>query len=161
MSTLNLSCPFPDNISPLSPNGFMFQIEQLPELTYFCQQITIPSISLPIVELATPFLAVPFKGSKLEYDTLTIQFLVDSEMKNYKAVHDWLTNGFPGYAETEKTFSDAFLHILTPSNDVVRSIQFIDIIPLSIEGLTFASTSSDVQYLVGSVTFRYTYYKFV
>jgi len=40
-------------------------------------------------------------------------------------------------------------------------LQFIDMFPITIESLMFASTNTDVQYLVGQATFRYGYYKFL
>ena len=48
------TCTLPENIIPLSPNGFMFSILKLPELSYFSQEVSVPSLSLPIVEVATP-----------------------------------------------------------------------------------------------------------
>ena len=55
MATTTITCPFPDNITPLSPNGFMFNITKLPNLSFFCQQVNIPGITLGAPEQATPF----------------------------------------------------------------------------------------------------------
>ena len=156
------TCPFPENINPLSPNGFMFQIEKLPDLTYFCQQITLPTVLMTPSEQSTPFTSVPFRGNQLEYGDLSVQFLVDSEMKNYKAVNNWLTEGFPeNTVPGTATYSDAFIHILGPSNQIIQTIQFTNLTPSSIEGITLSSTNTDVQYLVCNATFQYTYYKFI
>lgn len=161
MSTINLSCPFPENINPLSPNGFMFQIERLPEMKYFCQQAAIPGISLPTANMATPMVSIGFKGEQLEYDVLTVQFLIDSEMKNYRAINKWMTDNFPTDGNVDAKPSDGYLHVLGSSNQVIQTIQFANMLPISLEALTFNSTNQDVQYLVGSATFRYTYYHFV
>lgn len=151
----------PENVNPLSPNGFMFQIQKLPGLTYFCQKVNLPSVSLPTANQGTPFVTVGHKGEALDYADLTVDFLVDSKMENYKAINHWMTDGFPDDVPPEDFFSDGFLHVLDPQNKVIQSIQFANMLPVSLEGLTFESTSSDVQYLVGSATFRYTYYRFV
>lgn len=161
MNKINLSCPMPENINPLSPNGFMFQIQKLPSLTYFCQRVNLPAISLPSAEQATPFVNIPHKGEILEYSDLTVEFLIDSRMENYKAINQWMTDGFPDNEPPEDIFSDGHLHVLDIHNQVIQTIQFVNIVPISLEGMMFESTSSDVQYLVGSATFKYTYYKFV
>lgn len=155
-----LSCPMPGILNPLSPNGFMLKIAELPDLTYWCQRASIPTIQLPSAAQATPFVQIKQTGDALDYSDLTVEFLVDSSMSNYIAVHKWMTNGFPGPTPANGTFSDASLHILGTQNETIRTVRFVDITPVSLEGLTFDSTASDVQYLVGSVTFQYTYYEF-
>lgn len=173
-----LTCPIPTNINPLSPNGFQFSITKLPDLTYFSQQVTIPGISLPAFEANNPLVAFPIAGDIISFDPLNVQFLVDETMANYKAIYNWLKGlGFPEShtqydmfignetggpsAELQKNYSDGVLQVLGANNKAVQSIQFIDLIPVSLESLTFQSTNQDVQYLVGSATFRYNYYKFV
>lgn len=161
---MKLTCPDPSNINPLSPNGFMFQIEKLPELTYFCQQAQIPSIDLPDANQATSMVVVGHKGDQLQYSNLTVEFLVDSEMKNFKSLVSWMTDDFPDSPDKLNEYrmhSDGFLHVLGSSNQVVQTVQFVDLLPISIGSLQFTSTSTDVNYLVGTVTFQYTYYKFI
>jgi hypothetical protein len=86
----------PQNINPLSPNGYRFSIQKLPELTYFSQQVNLPGITLGEPEFVNPFASVPIPGDRLTYDALTLEFLVDEEMKNYLAVYNWLVAlGFP------------------------------------------------------------------
>ena len=177
MATTTISCPIPDNITPLSPNGFMFNITKLPNLAFFCQQVNIPGITLGDPEFSNPFATQPIPGEHLTYDQLTVQFLVDSDMANYKALYNWIIAlGFPqdyqqyinftgsdtlNYSELSKNYSDATLQILAGNNQVSQTLQFIDMFPITIESLQFASTNTDVQYLVGQATFRYGYYKFL
>jgi hypothetical protein len=161
----------------MSPNGFNFSITKLPELSFFCQQVTIPSLSIGSPEQINPFVNVPIPGEMATYDQLQVQFLVDSNMLNYKAIHNWLVAlGFPEnyeqytnfigsddnrYTELSKNYSDATLSILKGNNTITSTLQFVDVFPISLEGLTFQSTNTDVQYLIGNATFRYTYYKFL
>lgn len=178
MTVRTLSCPIPANTNPLSPNGYMFSIQKLPELTFFCQEVALPSISMVTIEQANPFVKIPQPGEMLEFDPLRVQFLVDSKMSNYKAIYDWLyALGYPEknsnsvdystlHADlatrmNETLFSDATLTILDNNNNPIQTIEFKDVFPTSIESLTFSSTNNDVQYLVGSANFTYTLYKFV
>jgi hypothetical protein len=172
-----ISCPIPENISPLSPNGFMFSVQKLPQINFFCQQVNLPGITLGAPEFGNPFNVAPIPGDTLTYDTLDVQFLVDENMENYRAIYNWVVAlGFPETyqqyltfvnsndlnqtSELAKNYSDASLVILGSNNKPSQTIQFHDAFPVSISSLTFQSTNQDVQYLVGSATFRYGYYKF-
>lgn len=175
--TTNITCPIPSNINPLSPNGFMFNISKLPEMQFFCQQVNLPGITLGSPEFGNPFNVAPIPGETLTYDQLSVQFLVDENMSNYKAIYNWIIAlGFPNdYAqyinfintteqnalsELAKNYSDATLSILGSDNNIVQSVEFHDMFPIGIDSLMFQSTNQDVQYLVGNATFRYGYYKF-
>lgn len=173
----NLSCPIPDNINPLSPNGFLFSIQKLPKLNFFCQQVNLPGITLGSPEFGNPFQSAPIPGESLTYDQLTVQFLVDANMENYISIYNWIVAlGFPNNydqylnfinsdergitSELAKNYSDATLTILGNNNTAIRTVEFIDLFPVAIDSLMFQSTNNDVQYLVGNATFRYHYYKF-
>jgi hypothetical protein len=175
--TTTITCPIPDNITPLSPNGFMFNISKLSSISFFCQSVMIPGVTLGAPEFVNPFSTQPIPGEILTYDQLNVQFLVDSNMDNYRAIYNWIVAlGFPqsydqyitfkgddnvNYSELAKNYSDATLHILAGNNQISQSIQFFDMFPIGIDSLQFASTNTDVQYLVGNATFRYGYYKFL
>jgi hypothetical protein len=173
----NLTCPMPTNINPLSPNGFQFSINKIPEVSYFCQEVNLPEINLGVADQATPFSDAKIPGEKLVYGDLQLQFLIDEDMGNYLAIHNWLAGlGFPKnkeqyvqWMEDHKLFnekglmlnySDATLSILNNSNTVAKSIRFVDVFPTSLSSLTFVSTATDVAYLIGSASFSYTYYEF-
>lgn len=178
MTTRTLTCPIPENLNPLSPNGYTFLLHKLPGLSYFCQEITLPSITLPEITQFTPLTRIPIAGDQIDYDTLRVQFLVDEKMENYKAIHNWIVGlGFPenygqytnviggsaipGASEVAASYSDATLIIMGNNNTPIQTVEFSDCIPESLESITFTSTNQDVQYLVGSVSFRYSYYKFL
>lgn len=178
MTTKTLTCPLPENINPLSPNGYMFTLQRLPELSFFCQEVSLPSITLPEATQMSPFTKIPLSGDQIDFDTLRVQFLIDEKMNNYKAIHNWIIGlGFPenysqytqtisdtpipGIDEVARSSSDATLIILGNNNTPIQVIQFADCVPESLESITFTSTNQDVQYLIGSASFRYTYYKFV
>lgn len=173
-----LSCPIPNNINPLQNNGFMFSILKLPELNYFCQEVTLPNIDSPAAEMDTPLVMNPMPGDKMTFGELSIQFLIDEDLTNYKALHNWMVSiGFPKSHEQYRNFinertnsltpselnasySDCVLAILNSSNRPASTIRYIDAFPTSLAQLTLQSTTSDTQYLAAQATFRYTYYQF-
>lgn len=173
-----MATSIPSNINPLSPNGYRFGIQKLPDLTYFAQQVNLPGISLGDPEFANPFASVPIPGDRLTYDSLTLEFMVDEGMTNYMAIYNWIVAlGFPNdylqytnlsnqddintINELATNYSDATLQILDNNNNPVKTVHFIDCFPTNIESLTFTSTAQDVNYLIGRVTFRFSYYEFI
>ena len=161
-----ISCPIPDNINPLSPNGFMFGISKLPTLKFFCQQVNLPGITLGAPEFGNPFNVAPIPGETLTYDQLTVQFLINEDMSNYQAIYTQYTTFLNdadqiATGELAKNYSDATLQILGSNNTVVKNVQFYDMFPITLDSLVFQATNQDVNYLIGNATFRYGYYKFL
>lgn len=174
----SLTCPVPSNINPLQSNGFLFSIQKLPELTFFCQEASLPSISLPAIDTYNPLAISPIPGDTLEFGTLSIVFLVDEDMANYIAVHNWLVGlGFPESHQQFNNFinsridglnrshlvagySDGILQILNSSNNPSRTVHFVDLFPVSLEQIQLQSTVTDTTYLAATASFRYTFYRF-
>lgn len=173
------TCPIPSNINPLSPNGFNFSIIKLPEVSFFCQEVNLPDITLPSVDINTPLSINPIAGDIISYGDLTVQFLIDENMANYKAIFNWLKGlGFPnehkeysdfiqtqthpiGWSRLSREFSDGVLSILGSNNQSIQSVNFVDLVPINLSSLTFQSTNQDVQYLVGTASFKYDHYEFI
>ena len=169
--------PIPQQITPLSPNGFLFTIAALPEMSYFCQTVNLPGIELGSPDFGNPFANIPIPGDHLTYDTLSINFQIDESMANYKAIYNWIVAlGFPetyqqyinlvdanavtALSELAKNLSNATLLILDHSNNVTQTVNFYDIFPSSIDAISFESTNTDVPYIVGNATFKFSYYNF-
>jgi hypothetical protein len=148
----------------------MFNIQKIPEVTYFCQEVELPSVSLPSSGIQTPLSTFYLSGTNLEYTDLTISFMVDEDMSNYIAIYKWMVGlGFPEariqfsdliQGSNLNEVSDATLQILSSSNNVIRTITFYDLRPISLGGLSFTTTDGDASFLKCDVTFDYTYFKF-
>jgi len=175
----SLTCPIPSNINPLQSNGFMFAINKLPNVSYFCQEANLPGLNLPAADMSTPFVDVPVPGEKLTFDEMTITFLIDENMANYIAIHNWMIGlGFPkSHAQYQQFirnnasglntnelitgYSDGVLQIMNSSNNPIRTVQFSDLFPTQLQSIQLQSTTQDTVYLAGTATFRYTLYEFV
>ena len=166
----------PENINPLSPNGFTFSITKLPNVSFFCQRVTLPNIQLASVDQMTPFSNRALPGDIMTFSELSVQFLIDEELKNYQSIFEWMVAlGFPEshdqykafvnvqqdtmYTELAKNYSDATLGILDSHNTTVKSFVFYDLFPVSLDAIQFESTAMDVNYVLGNATFRYSYFK--
>jgi hypothetical protein len=165
----------PENINPLSPNGFTFSISKLPNVSFFCQRVTLPNVGLPAIEQMNPFSNRPIPGEIMQFSELSVQFLIDEQMLNYASIFNWMVAlGFPEsydqykafvnvqqdnlYTELAKNYSDGTLGILDSHNNTTKAFKFFDMFPVSLDAVQFESTAMDVNYVLGNATFRYSYF---
>ena len=157
----------------LSPSGFLFNLAKEPKVSFFCTSARIPELSLQTAIQPTYLKDLDVPGEKLTYGDLNLRFLVDEDMSNYMAIHNWLTGlGFPETTEDfknlvtndqnifdmEEQFSDGSLTILNSNYNVNAIVKFENLFPVSLTSLEFDTTASDVQYFTADATFRYTVY---
>jgi hypothetical protein len=157
----------------LSPVGFKFTLAKDPKIPFFCNSARIPEINLGSASQPTYLKDLDIPGEKLTYGDFSLRFLVDENMENYMAVHNWLTGlGFPettqqfkdltsddeGIRDLNKQFSDGSLHILNSNFRDVAIVKFKDLYPISLTSLEFESSDTDINYFTAEVSFRYTVY---
>ena len=157
----------------LSPVGFKFTLAKEPKVTFFCNSARIPEITLGVARQPTYLKMIDIPGDILTYGDLTLKFIVDENMENYMAVHNWLTGlGFPestqqykelttndqGLRDEKEAFSDGSLSILNSNYRSTATVKFRDLFPVSLSSLEFDATASDIIYLTAQVTFKYTIY---
>ena len=147
------------NLNYLQPTSYKLTIDRqnYPNLEYFCNSVTLPSISLAGVDTPYKGVNLGFTGDRLEFDDLTITFNITENMENYKETFDWMHNSI---TTNESFTSDATLSVLSSHNNVTQEIIFKDCFPTSLSGADFTSIANDVEYLQASVTFKYTYFEF-
>ena len=94
----------PTKLDYASPTQFKFTINQLPKVEFFTVSANIPDITLSDVVIPPPFKPIPVLGQNLTYGNLSITFIVDEFLENYRELHEWLTGiGFP---KDRKQFSE-------------------------------------------------------
>ncbi len=171
-----MSCNFPNQITNrnfLSPVGFKFTLAKEPTVPFFCNAAKIPQVTFETLKQPSYLKDLDIPGGKLEYEDLTLKFIVDENMENYMAIHNWLTGlGFPettqqyknlttneqGIRDSKEAFSDGSLYVLNSSYNTIAIIKFKDLFPFSLSSLEFDSTKTDIQYFTADVSFKYTVY---
>jgi hypothetical protein len=156
----------------LSPVGFKFTLSKDPKVAFFCTKTKIPEISLR-TEIQPSYLKdIDVPGDKITYADLYLKFLVDEDLVNYMAIHNWITGlGFPetanqyadlitedGIKNSLSAFSDGSLYILDSSYNTNAVVKFKDLFPVSLTSLEFDTTQTDIQYFTAEVSFKYTVY---
>jgi hypothetical protein len=172
-----IATPTPDNRQPLYGTGnFQFNLVKFPEISFMLQSVELPSIQLGTTMMNTSVHDVPFPGETLSYSDLNCTFIVDENMANYMAIHEWMMGlGYPvthqlyadlmrnsknagSLSELSKGFTDGVLTIMSNHNKPLVQAYYVDAFPISLGGMNFSSTNSDSEPIIASVTFAYSYY---
>ena len=157
----------------LAPVGVKFTLSKYPKVDFFSNSARIPEITLGTAIEPSYLKDIDIPGEKLTYGDLVIRFLVDENMENYMAVHNWLKGiGFPespsqfkdqitdenGLRDEKLVFSDGSLHILNSNFQDVAIVKFQDLFPVGLTSLEFDATETDINYFTAEVSMKYTVY---
>ena len=160
----------------LSPAAFQFNITKVPKVSFFCSSASIPSISLETNTQPSYLKDIDVPGEKLDYENLTLRFLVDEDLKNYMAIHNWMTGlGFPESTKDFKDevtkpdttidmnqqYSDGSLSIQNSNFRTNAIVKFKDLFPISLTSLEFDTGVTDIQYFTAEASFKYLVYNIV
>ena len=162
-----------------SPTTWRIRFARIPKVEWFCTNVNIPGITLGEASYPTPMTDIGITGDKLTFETLTMTFLVDEELQNYRQLWDWLVGiGFP---KSHSQFSNALTGGTSPTTVsptakgttpsekplydeatliLYNSKHIKDIFPTSLSGLNYAQDATDVDYFRADATFRFLYYEF-
>ena len=152
----------PTNLNQLNVISFETNFLRMPGVNYFCQRVNIPGITLSSSVISTPFANIPIEGDVLEFEDLTIGFIVDEDMQNYLELYNWLQSlgfpeKFPQYDnETSSLKSDVNILIHTNKSNPNYSIVFKDVFPVSLGTIAFDTNATALDPVVIDAGFKYT-----
>jgi len=152
------------NKSLLNKNNFRLLIDKVPTVEYYVQSVNIPG--LQFTEVNQPFgigVDAFFPGDKVTFDALSVTFLVDEDLENFKEMYDWMqaivpvssSSDFQEYVDSQKTttgelskinndlnqYSQITLITNTNKNIPNKYFRFYDCFPISLGGLELLSDS--------------------
>ena len=152
---------FPTSINYLQQPGFKFDIQRLPYVTYYCQRVNLPGLSVGSVSFPTKGLhRIPVSGD-ITFNNLTVEFFVDEDLKNWLEVMTWLRSvanaeDFEEYDGFQNSYSNATLIVLNSAMNANYKVEYKDIVPVSLTDINFDSTVSDISPVTATVEFEYT-----
>ena len=169
------------NRNYLAPTGFKFTVSRAPKISYFGNQVNLPSLTLGIANQPTYLKNIPRPGTEVDFEDLVINFLVDEDLENYLEIQNWIRGiGYPEsldqiydfqkddsnsmkdkYAEEINLFSDGTLTILNNVNLPKFKVNFEGMFPYALSTLNFDATKSDLEYFTAQVSFKYNIYNIV
>ena len=152
----------PQNMNEAKVNNFKFSIQGLPHFEFFVTDCNIPSMTIGEAVQPNPLIDRPVPGDKITYGELSIEYIVDEELRNWQEIHDWMTklafpDNFTQYSTAEQ-YKDAVLMIMSNSGNPIIEIGFIDIFPVSNGDLQF-SNAGNADTVLGSASFRFRAYE--
>lgn len=168
----------PTNKDLLQSTKYRLNFDRLSGMTFFCQSVTLPGLSLTEVPLYTPFIDLYAPGEKLMYDTLNVSFLIDEDLRDWQQIHDWLRgmtfpHDFEEYRNLKNQsknsmvrsankmppqYTDASMTIYSNKNNPNIRIHYKDLFPTSLGGLMFNSADSAENIITADATFRFSYF---
>lgn len=159
------------NLNILGDNNFHFEIHEMPTVSLFAQNFSIPGTNLGRSPVPTSAVDYNMPSDKVEYEDLVITFMVDEYLKNYIEVFNWMQHlGFPHdtdqfrelkegktpYTET----SDIILTVTTNKFNAHHEIHFVDCFPTDLSPIDFTNVDTTVSPVQATVSFDYSYFFF-
>jgi hypothetical protein len=131
-----------------------------------CQKVNVPGISVPDQTQPTILgTTIPVPSMTVQFEPLTVEFIVDSELNNWKSMFSWIRN----ITNIENTTSynldyqdwhhEATLSIFDAVDKCNPTVfRFFNIVPISLSGFSFQSDSADALLQKATCRFKYSYY---
>ena len=135
----------PTNLNQLNVVSFDVTFSRQPAVQYFCQRISLPTVVLGETNEPSPFMNLPLEGDTLTFEAMSLSFIVDEDLQNYREVYNWLTAlGFPreygqfaalrepsAASKTLSKYSDLTIVLHTNKLNPNYRIRFTDCFPTS------------------------------
>lgn len=174
--------PAIQNRNFLQPTGFRFQVARAPKVSFFGNSVNIPGMVLRTTTQPTAGLKdIDLPGEIIDFEDLTLRFLVDEELQNYIEIQNWIRGlGFPesldeiyklqkerfgtardGNTRTMNIYSDGTLTILDAMQNESFKVKFQDLFPFSLSTIQFDATVGDTEFFTAEVSFKYLNYSIV
>lgn len=158
----------PENTNFLQTAKFTFLLPNLPFMKFFCQSVQMPGVTTSDVIRQTPFHDQYHHGDKLVYDYLTLTFLIDEDLRVWEESYNWLKsltfpNGFPEYVKNGnggRPYYDGILSTQTNAFNSNIRIHFKNCHPISLGGISFATSDSPNLTPTADITLRFDIFSF-
>ena len=134
------------------------------ELT--CQKVNLPGCTVPDSAQPTIFgTTIPVPTMQFNYETLNTEFIVDSQLENWKSLYSWMRNVANIDTDSQHNLNcqdwhhEATLTIFDPATKCSSLVvTFRYIVPINLSGLIFQSDSADAILQKATCRFKFSYY---
>jgi len=137
-------------------SNFLFTIAALPQTQFALTSATLPSIIVGQSNYPSRNHNIPIPGTHVEYDPLTLEFIVEEDFSNYIEVLNWCERCRAGSGQTlQQMFSDGELTILSNNKQPIVSFGFEGLFPNVLGEIQF-TTQDEADVQVCNLTLRFT-----
>lgn len=152
----------PENTNFLQPTKFVLTFPEVPDMVYFCQKANIPGVTLGQAIQQTPNIDLFHSGTKLEYNTFDVTFLVNENLTAWTTLYNWmveLSSVDATYIKRQESKKQAILTVMSNLNNPKVRVKYYNLFPISISDLEFDTTLSAEEHITATVSFRYDWYE--
>jgi hypothetical protein len=160
-----------DNTNPLYTHNFNLKFNRgTKQFELLCQRANLPGISVPdLVQPTTLGTTVPVPSLIATFEPLTVEFIVDENMDNWKSLYSWIRNVTNIQDDSSNNLDYKKWHITATLNiytkqfslqncDPPTTIVFTNIVPVALSGLNFQYDNTDAVIQKATAKFKYSYY---
>ena len=159
-----------NSFSLLTVNQFSLEFSKIVNTTTTLQTCNLPTLSLPKVNVSTPFSKMQEPGDMLTFGDFNVSFKADEHFKSYLDIFNWLnTLGFPkkheqysqGLLNSQRKnhVADATLTLLTNSSQPNISISYRNIFPVFLSDINLTTIVTETEYINCQASFAYDYFE--
>lgn len=158
----------------LNPTGFKVTIskENYPYLSFNAQQILHPSMDINATDVGYKLATVPFTGDRVEFGTVSIEALLDEDLKVYGEVFNWMKrnlevphklNSGVLYNQGDTAladYNDIRIQVLSNQNNGNREFVYRNAFPVALGDIAF-NASEEQSFITCTIAFRFDYFDFI
>ena len=151
----------PSTTNLLQPTKYLVTFPEISETMYFCQKANIPGVSLGMAVQQTPNIDLFHSGTKLEYNTFDITFMVNEDLSAWTTIYKWmndLSSADNNYSRRKENRKQAIFTVMSNLNNPKFRIKLNDIFPISLSDLDFDTTMSAEEHMLATASFRYDWF---
>lgn len=151
----------PATTNLLQPTKYLLNFPEISEAMYFCQKANIPGVSLGMALQVTPNIDLYHSGTKIEYNTFDVTFIVNEDLSSWLSIYNWmldLSSVTSSYNSRQESKKQAILTVMSNLNNPKLRVKLNDIFPISLSDLEFDTTLSAEEHMVATATFRYDWF---
>jgi hypothetical protein len=148
----------PSTTNLLQPTKYVVTFPEISQTMYFCQKANIPGVTLGMAVQQTPNVDLFHSGTKLEYNTFDITFMVNEDLSAWTNIYKWmddLSNVNSSYTKRKQNTKQAIFTVMSNLNNPKFRIKLNNIFPLTLSDLEFDTTLSAEDHMLATATFKY------
>lgn len=145
--------------------NFQLTFDRIADTVLYCQEIEIPEISLPVLEVPTPSLDFDhIPGDRIVYaPTFPVSFVVDEYLRSYQSVYNWMIAiRHPESIETHQSpaeaWADATVTVLGNNRQPMARIKFFNCMPVSLSTLPLKTNVDKAEPTIVVAAFAFSHF---
>lgn len=141
-----------------SPLNFKMSLSKIdmPNVEWTVKKTSLPGCAIGVVKQPVKNVTANIPGTQIEYDPVTITFLVDEALNNYIELHSWMIQCIL-VGDLTTTMRDVTLHVFDGANNPIRRIIYKNAFPASLTGLPYDLDQQTVEYITADVTLQFSH----